>query len=54
MLQLSPQQKTVFSLRYYEEMSYEDIAKVTGSKPETLKVSYHYAKDKIVEYIKNH
>lgn len=38
---------------YYDELEYEDIARVLDSKVETLKVNYHYAKDKIKEYILN-
>ena len=47
LLSLSPQQRTVFSLRYYDDLSYEEIAEVTGSTVNTLKVAYHYAKEKI-------
>ena len=36
-----------------DELEYEDIARVLDSKVETLKVNYHYAKDKIKEYILN-
>ena len=46
-LSLSPQQRTVFTLRYYDDLSYEEIAEVTGSSVQTLKVAYHYAKEKI-------
>ena len=51
LLTLSPQQKTVFCLRYYDEMDYAQIAKITGSKVETLKVSYHYASEKIRKFL---
>ena len=47
LLSLSPQQRTVFTLRYYDDLSYEEIAEVTGSSVATLKVAYHYAKEKI-------
>lgn len=50
-LELSPQQKTVFSMRYYDEMSYEEISRITGSSVGTLKVAYHNAKEKIQKYI---
>ena len=46
-------QRIVFNLRYYDELEYEDIARVLDSKVETLKVNHHYAKDKIKEYILN-
>ena len=47
---LPEKQRIVFNLRYYDELEYEDIARVLDSKVETLKVNYHYAKDKIKEY----
>ena len=50
---LPEKQRIVFNLRYYDELEYEDIARVLDSKVETLKVNYHYAKDKIKEYILN-
>lgn len=51
LLTLSPQQKTVFCLRYFDELEYEEISKITGSRPETLKVSYHNAKERIKQYM---
>lgn len=53
-LTLSPQQRSVFCLKYYDDMDYDQIAKIVGAKPETLKVSYHYAKDKIKKYLDEH
>ena len=50
-LTLPEKQRIVFNLRYYDELEYEDIARVLDSKVETLKVNYHYAKDKIKKYI---
>ena len=52
-LTLPEKQRIVFNLRYYDELEYEDIARVLDSKVETQKVNYHYAKDKIKEYILN-
>ncbi|MDR0938689.1 MAG: RNA polymerase sigma factor [Mediterranea sp.] len=46
-LALPEKQRLVFNLRYYDELEYEEIAKVLDSKVETLKVNYHYAKEKI-------
>mgnify|MGYP001266039047 CR=1 FL=1 len=40
-------------LRYYDELEYDEIARVLDSKVDTLKVNYHYAKEKIKEYILN-
>ncbi|MFI3279552.1 MAG: RNA polymerase sigma factor [Rikenellaceae bacterium] len=50
-LSLPEKQRVVFNLRYYEEMSYEQIAEVTGSSVATLKTNYHYASGKIKEYV---
>ena len=51
LMRLSPMQRTVFSLRYYNEMSYKDIALVTGSNEDSLKVIYHNAKEKVKSYL---
>jgi RNA polymerase sigma-70 factor (ECF subfamily) len=49
---LPPQQKTVFSLRYFEELSYDDLAKITGVSNGALKATYHHAVKKIEKYIR--
>lgn len=46
-LRLSQQERTVFNMRYYDEMSYEEISQVTGSTVATLKVAFHHAKEKV-------
>ena len=51
LMTLSPQQRAVFTLRYYDEMSYEEISAVTGSSPSVLKVSYSQAKKKKKAYL---
>lgn len=52
-LSLPQKQRLVFNLRYYDELEYEEIARVLDSSVDTLKVNYHYAKEKIKEYILN-
>lgn len=52
-LKLPEKQRVVFNLRYYNELDYEAISQITGDRVETLKVNYHYAKEKIKEYIAN-
>ena len=52
-LSLPERQRIVFHLRYYDELDYNEIASILDSKVETLKVNYHYAKNKIKEYILN-
>lgn len=51
-LSLPATQRTVFCLKYYDDMDYDEISRITGSKPETLKVSYHYAKEKVKDFLK--
>ncbi len=52
-LSLPEKQRIVFNLRYYEDMSYDQIAAVTQSSVSTLKTNYHYASSKIKEYMFN-
>jgi RNA polymerase sigma-70 factor (ECF subfamily) len=47
MLKLPEKQRIVFSLRYFDEMKYEDIASITGTSVGGLKASYHHAYNKI-------
>jgi len=46
---LPEKQKLVFNLRYFDDMSYEDIAEITGTSVGALKASYHFAYNKIKE-----
>lgn len=48
---LSPLQRQVFCLRYYEEMDYGQISRITGAPEASLRVSYHLAKEKIKKEI---
>ena len=50
---LSRQQQTVFNLRYYDDMDYKEISRITGSSEGTLKVAYHNAREKIQKYLEN-
>lgn len=50
-LTLPTMQRTVFNLRYYDELPYEEIAAVTGSSVGAAKTNYHLAKEKISKYI---
>ena len=54
LLTLPTQQRIAFNLRYYDELSYEDIAAITGKTVQTLKTNYHYATKRIKNYIKEH
>lgn len=44
-------QRLVFNMRYYDELSYNDIAQITGSSVDSLKTNYHYAVKRIKEYL---
>lgn len=48
---LPTKQKEVFSLRYYDEMPYAEIAKLLDTSEGALKASYHHAIKKIQEYL---
>jgi len=50
-LQLPKKQRLVFNLRYYDELSYEDISKVLNMSTESSKTNYHYASEKVKRYM---
>ncbi len=47
-------QRTVFNLRYYDEMKYSEISQILNTSEGALKASYHIAVKKISEYFKQH
>lgn len=50
-LSLPAKQQATFNLRYYEELSYEEIAVAIGSTASAAKMNYHLAKEKIISYM---
>lgn len=48
--QLPDVQKTVFTMKYYDEMKYSEISSVLHTTEGALKASYHLAVKKITEY----
>ena len=52
--QLPDVQRTVFQLRYFEEMKYSDISKLLDTSEGALKASYHIAVKKITEFFNSH
>ncbi len=48
---LPPKQKAVFTLRYFEEMSYAQIAEIMETSQGALKASYHHAQKKVEEQL---
>lgn len=52
---LPEKQKLVFNIRYYDELPFDEISKILDMSVSTCKTNYHYAKEKIENYIKeNH
>ncbi|MBO6217268.1 MAG: sigma-70 family RNA polymerase sigma factor [Prevotella sp.] len=45
-------QRTVFTLRYFDEMKYSEISELLGTSEGALKASYHIAMQKVTEYVK--
>lgn len=48
---LPPKQRAVFTMRYYQEMKYEQMAEILGSSVSSLKASYHFAYEKVKSII---
>ncbi len=51
--ELPEKQRVVFSLRYYDEMPYEEMSRVLETSEGALKASYHHAVKKIEDFILN-
>lgn len=51
-LQLPTKQRITFNMRYFDEMSYDEISQATGISVASLKTNYHYAVVKIKQYLK--
>lgn len=47
-------QRTVFTLRYYDEMKYSEMSKLLNTSEGSLKASYHIAVKKISDFFKSH
>lgn len=53
LLTLPDKQRLVFNMKYFDELSYEDIADITGTSIGSLKASYHHAVKKIEKILKD-
>lgn len=51
-LQLPLKQRMVFNMRYFDELTYEEISEILDTSINSLKVNYHHARSKIEELIK--
>lgn len=50
-LQLPEKQRIVFNMRYYDELSYEEMGQILHSSVNSLKTNYHYAREKVKRYL---
>jgi RNA polymerase sigma-70 factor (ECF subfamily) len=50
-LTLPDKQRLVFTLKYYEEMKYENMSDILGTSVGALKASYHHAVKKVEEFL---
>ena len=48
---LPEKQKLVFSMRYWQDLSYEQISEITGTSVGALKASYHIAYEKVKAFL---
>ena len=47
-------QRTVFNMKYFDDMKYSEISSILGTTEGALKASYHLAVKKITEYLQTH
>ncbi len=53
LLKLPDKQRLVFNMKYFDDLSYEEIAEITSTSIGALKASYHHAVKKIEEILKD-
>ena len=51
LLKLPDKQRLVFNMKYFDDMSYEEIATITNTSVGALKASYHHAVKKIEDFL---
>ncbi|HEY9045583.1 MAG TPA: sigma-70 family RNA polymerase sigma factor [Ohtaekwangia sp.] len=51
LLKLPDKQRVVFNMKYFDDMSYEEIAAITNTSVGALKASYHHAVKKIEDFL---
>ena len=50
-IRLPAKQRTVFNMRYYDDLTYEQMSEILGTSVGALKASYHFAAKKITDYV---
>jgi RNA polymerase sigma-70 factor (ECF subfamily) len=51
-LKLPTKQRLIFNLRYFDELPYEEMSKITETSVGSLKAGYHHAVKKVEEFLK--
>lgn len=51
---LPEKQRLVFTMRYFDEMKYEEMSEILGTTVGALKASYHHAVKKVEEFLLEH
>ena len=51
LMRLPAKQRAVFTMKYFEELKYEEISTITGTSVGALKSSYHIAVKKIEQWV---
>lgn len=51
---LPEKQRLVFTMRYFDEMKYEEMSEILGTTVGALKASYHHAAKKVEEFLLEH
>lgn len=50
-LKLPDKQRLVFNMKYFEDITYEDMSEILGTSVGALKASYHHAVKKLEKYL---
>jgi RNA polymerase sigma factor (sigma-70 family) len=51
LLKLPDKQRVVFNMKYFEDLSYEEMSEITQTSVGALKASYHHAVKKIEDFL---
>jgi RNA polymerase sigma-70 factor (ECF subfamily) len=51
LLKLPDKQRLVFNMKYFEDLTYEQMSEITNTSVGALKASYHHAVKKIEEFL---
>ncbi|MCX6233277.1 MAG: sigma-70 family RNA polymerase sigma factor [Bacteroidetes bacterium] len=53
-LRLPPKQRIVFNMKYFDNLTYDDMSEILKTSVGALKASYHHAVRKIEDFLLNH